>query len=243
MSRKLFPFLTSVWLYYYTNNILLFSIPLLALHCRHYITNLQNRRILTCSLLIFSWFFRVRFWFGLLLTIELVRFALIYGIPFFLRRISEELPRDHVGETALKRVIGLIRKLRNQEMVRSVNEYFMIYALYKQGDCSEPFSQEERSQFEKVFRNFSRTALVVGERITLFFPSFTVRLDSTGIDFNSESALKLIEGPIEGSCPICHENLSDPGVELACCHRYCLDCILPWFDQKEDCPLCRQPLS
>lgn len=244
VSRRALPFLASVWFWCYMDDLFLFLLPLFAFHCRHWISNLWIRRILTCSIFAFSWFFRSWFWIGLILSTELARFALIYGVPFFLRRVSEEMPRDPVGETALKKSIRLLRRLRSQGMTQSVNEYLTIYSQYRQGNRSEPFNQEERSQFEQFFRDFGKTTIVVGgDRITLFFPSFIVRLGSAGIDFDSASTMKLTEGPQTEQCPICQESLSDPGVELSCHHRYCLDCILPWFDQKTDCPLCRQPLS
>lgn len=243
VSRRVLPFLASVWFWCYTNDLFLFLIPLFAFYYRYWVSSLWIRRILTWSTLVFSCFFRSWFWIGLISSTELARFALIYGIPFFLRRVSEEISRDPVGETALKKSIRLLRRLRSQGMTESMNEYLMIYSQYQQGNRTEPFTQEERSQFERFFCDFSKTALVVGDRITLFFPSFIIRLNSTGIDFDPESTMRLIEGSREEQCPICQESLSDPGVELSCHHRFCLDCILPWFDQKTDCPLCRHSLS
>jgi hypothetical protein len=243
VSRQVLPFLVSLFFWHYTSDLLLFSIPLVSLYYRRWISDLWIRRILTCSLLVFSWLSQSWFWVGLISSTELIRFVLIYGVPLFLRRVSEEMPRDPAAETALKKSIQLIRKLRTQGMTQSINEYLTIYMQYRQGDQSESFSAEERSRFERFFRDFSKTALVVGERLTFFFPSFTVRFGPTGIELDSESAMKLIEGPRSEFCSICQGTVSDPGIKLNCQHYYCLGCLPSWLDQKRDCPVCRQPLS
>ena len=186
---------------------------------------------------------RAHFWTGLLLLIEFMKLVLTYGVPFMLRRISEEMPRDSVGETAFKRAVRLLRRLGSQEPSRSINDYLMIYEQYHNQDQTEPFTEQERALFQRFFSDFTQTSLLIDEKIVLLFPSFILRIDSTGIDFDSESAMKLIQPDDFEICPICHDDLLEPAVKLKCEHRYCLTCIARWLQEKTDCPLCRKTVS
>ena len=40
-----------------------------------------------------------------------------------------------------------------------------------------------------------------------------------------------------GTCPICHDNLSDP-TKLHCKHIFCEECVTTWFDREKTCPMC-----
>lgn len=246
ISHQSLPFLASILFWYYTDNIFLFFLPFLSIYLRGQVENSSLHRILIYLGIGFSWANGAHFWTTFLLSIEVIRIGLIYGVPFFLRRIGEEMPRDPVGETAFKRAIRILRKLRTQDTSQSLNEYFITYQQYQDQDATEPFTQKEQEQFHKFFTEFSRTSLVVDDGIVLFFPSFIVRIDPSGIDFGSESAMKLIESSLVDACPICREppsGLSEPWVELNCHHQYCLKCIVRWLREKTECPLCRQVVS
>lgn len=41
-----------------------------------------------------------------------------------------------------------------------------------------------------------------------------------------------------GTCPICHDNLSEP-TKLHCKHIFCEECVATWFDREKTCPMCR----
>ena len=41
-----------------------------------------------------------------------------------------------------------------------------------------------------------------------------------------------------GTCPICHDNLSEP-TKLHCKHIFCEECVSTWFDREKTCPMCR----
>jgi len=43
----------------------------------------------------------------------------------------------------------------------------------------------------------------------------------------------------EEYCSICLEKFDDNNVTLPCKHHYHENCIMQWFDDKSDCPLCR----
>ena len=247
ISRQILPFLLSLWFWQYTDNLLLFLVPLLSIYLRGKLTDSIPRRVLTCAGIGLSWWGQAHFWTGLLVSIELARIALIYGIPFFLRRVSEEMPRDAIGETGLKRIVRLLRGLRSTSAGVAMNEYLSIYQQYQAQDATEPFSQQERDQFERFFRDFDKTALIADESIgvVLFFPGFMVRIRPFGINVDSESAMKLIERDAqpEEACPICRENSPGPWVELSCRHQYCVKCIVRWLQEQAQCPLCRNPVS
>jgi hypothetical protein len=42
-------------------------------------------------------------------------------------------------------------------------------------------------------------------------------------------------------CPACWHEFDDP-VRLECGHRFCEDCIRPWLDGNNSCPVCRRAL-
>ena len=43
-------------------------------------------------------------------------------------------------------------------------------------------------------------------------------------------------------CPICTDDLSGNVVTLGCCKKGIhLDCLIKWFNQKLECPMCRCP--
>jgi len=45
-----------------------------------------------------------------------------------------------------------------------------------------------------------------------------------------------------GTCPICHDNLSDP-TKLHCKHIFCEECVTIWFDREKTCPMCRAQVT
>jgi len=45
-----------------------------------------------------------------------------------------------------------------------------------------------------------------------------------------------------GTCPICHDNLSDP-TKLHCKHIFCEECVTTWFDREKTCPMCRAQVT
>ena len=47
----------------------------------------------------------------------------------------------------------------------------------------------------------------------------------------------------EEHCSICLEKFDDNNVTLPCKHHYHENCIIKWFNDKSDCPLCRMKLQ
>lgn len=47
----------------------------------------------------------------------------------------------------------------------------------------------------------------------------------------------------EECCSICLEKFDDNHVTLPCKHHYHENCIMRWFDDKSDCPLCREKVG
>jgi hypothetical protein len=43
-------------------------------------------------------------------------------------------------------------------------------------------------------------------------------------------------------CPICYDTMND-AVETCCKHQFCNKCILTWYSQKKDCPVCRRNIT
>jgi hypothetical protein len=55
-----------------------------------------------------------------------------------------------------------------------------------------------------------------------------------------------IEAKCEGKiddCSICLNEISidEHIIILPCCHRYHKQCIIQWFNQRNTCPICREP--
>ena len=47
----------------------------------------------------------------------------------------------------------------------------------------------------------------------------------------------------EEYCSICLEKFDGNNVTLPCKHHYHENCIMKWFNDKSDCPLCRMKLQ
>ena len=224
---------------YYQNLFIL--IPFLTLYLKSKIHSFTFRRLLTAAGILVCWYFGSFWW--ILLLIEVLRSLVQFGFPFFLRRVSEEMPRDAVGETALKRAVELLRRARTQAPLLSWFQWQEIYSAYTRKDDSDPFTEEERQKCLKFFREFERSCLVVdSSEITLFLPSFVLRSGREGIHLTSDEAIRLIRGS-EEICPICLENMSRAAIELNCGHHYCLKCIFEWLNQQYSCPLCRREVK
>lgn len=62
----------------------------------------------------------------------------------------------------------------------------------------------------------------------------------------SKSFIEGLKGPTEISgecmCGVCQDNceLKEDLVELPCSHVYHRDCIMPWFEKSNTCPICRK---
>lgn len=48
---------------------------------------------------------------------------------------------------------------------------------------------------------------------------------------------------VEGTCPICQEEMNDAIMLKACNHIFCETCIQLWFDRERTCPLCRSVIA
>lgn len=178
-----------------------------------------------------AWWSQIYFWVGLVLTTELLRFSLMYGLPWLLRRIGQQLPSDPVGETAIKRLIRRVNLV----------DCLLIYQQYQMQDDSEPLSPTERAAVQRCFTEFDRTSFVFDRGLIVFLPSFMIRIQDSGIQLTD--AMKVVQPSSDDTCPICREQPSPPWIELNCNHRYCLGCILNWLQRKMDCPLCRRSVS
>jgi hypothetical protein len=47
------------------------------------------------------------------------------------------------------------------------------------------------------------------------------------------------------SCPICSEDfpVDSQALRLPCSHLFHKDCVMPWLEMKQTCPICRNELS
>lgn len=47
------------------------------------------------------------------------------------------------------------------------------------------------------------------------------------------------------TCPVCQDELSigDKVIDLKCNHSFCEDCIIPWLEKHNSCPLCRMEME
>lgn len=75
----------------------------------------------------------------------------------------------------------------------------------------------------------------------------SVQSDATSTPTSSTSSstepkvIKCITRERTLACPICREDYSVGmnTVKLPCSHHYCKECIVPWLEKRNNCPLCR----
>lgn len=41
-------------------------------------------------------------------------------------------------------------------------------------------------------------------------------------------------------CLVCQSELTGQVTVLPCLHKYHTDCLMPWFEQRDTCPTCKQ---
>jgi hypothetical protein len=59
-----------------------------------------------------------------------------------------------------------------------------------------------------------------------------------------ESEPRTPEDDAKENCPTCWDEIKEP-IRLVCGHRFCKDCILPWFNSTpaaDNCPICKRVL-
>lgn len=215
--------------------------PVIGILCRSHISDIYIRRFLSWSMIIWSYFSGMSIWFLLLLIIEVIREFLRFGVPWIFTRISQNLPENAAAETLSRRLFKLLQVIHRQPIILS-GQQLMLYCInYGQGDVSEKFTSDEKLRFGKFFREFSSTCFILeSDAITIFFPSFVIRVTSDGIQFTSDDAIKLVRyEKTDDICAICRGPFEELSVRLKCKHRYCLKCIFMWFTRQYICPTCR----
>jgi cell pole-organizing protein PopZ len=64
---------------------------------------------------------------------------------------------------------------------------------------------------------------------------------------DAEAALGVPTVKCEGSCVVCLGDLAECQSEVveipACKHQFCKDCLIPWLERKNSCPLCRAQVA
>lgn len=71
-------------------------------------------------------------------------------------------------------------------------------------------------------------------------PSRVTYIASLQVEVEAETS----EGSIKDTCPTCWHEIEAP-IRLVCGHRFCKDCILPWFRAASavgSCPICKKDL-
>lgn len=49
--------------------------------------------------------------------------------------------------------------------------------------------------------------------------------------------------PVSPDCSICLGQITDPSTIVPCGHLFDNDCIIPWMETSQTCPLCREPVD
>jgi len=217
--------------------------PILILLSRQYILDHKIKAAISYFSIIWTFITGSRMWSMILLNIELIRLGLKYGVPYIMKKIGQKIDKDPISETLLKRLFSLSRDMKLQPLQTSAYQLYLYIICYKNKDISQAFNDDEFAKFKKFFSNFEDTHIIIGKEydsVTLFFPSFILRLSKEGFQLTTDEAIKLLENiPQNEICTVCRETLSDTSVELKCKHLYCLNCIFSWLNQQYTCPTCR----
>jgi len=219
-------------------------IPLLNLYVRKHLTNFTFRMCIAWSTIVYSLMFGSFYWSFILILSESIRLFFLFGLLSLLKSLSNKIPDDDIGETALKRVVDVLKRVRHEDPRSLILELSTIYMQYSQGDTSDPFTQSDIERIKKFCRELNESVFIFeSNATTIFFPTFVVRHDENGLHVTSEKAISLNLNLEDEICAICHEQIATYQARLECGHYYCLNCIYQWFDQAYNCPLCRRELS
>jgi len=241
-------------------------LPILSLFIRPYITDQYIKRLFNWITLFWVWASGAWAWVTILLTIETIRETFRFGVPRILGRISNRIETDPVTETLFRKLCGFLRRANRQNVGTILLELYSSVVSFSHGDSSGAFDENEKQKFRKFFTDFPKTCFILDEErrsVTIFFPSFVMRLSFQGLQITSDEAIKLIrsaedpekidelpklpsakpigEEDIKSTdpCAICRDKLGDIAVKLKCNHQYCLNCIFTWLNRQYVCPLCR----
>jgi hypothetical protein len=217
----------------------LFSfIPLISLFLRSKLESFSMRILFSWGTIVYTFLFGQSYWCFLLFSIELLRIFLLVGLMPIFQNIH--IPNDNIGETALKRIVDLIKNARNEDPYQTILKLIRIQMQYRQGDDSDPFTENDIAIIKKFFQDFAESCfLFESNTFTVFFPTFVIHRNSSGLKITSDKAIQLNLHP-DTTCAICRESIQSYGVILRCQHEYCLNCIYSWLNQEYTCPLCRK---
>ena len=57
----------------------------------------------------------------------------------------------------------------------------------------------------------------------------------------ARTKLETLKGKVDENCPICLGDVDNIHVKLPDCgHYFCKECIVPWFERNNTCPICRK---
>jgi hypothetical protein len=228
---------------------ILSSIPIIVLFTRTIIFNVNIRRVLGWTMIVWTYFNRMNSWLILFIIIEFIREFIFFGLPYLMIKLSTITLDYPCGETMARRLFKIIKVITQQPIFISIQQLMSIIIAYKQEDESERFNEEEKKKFQKFFRDFYQTSFLYEPNIssiTIFFPSFIIRFSHEDLQLTTADAMKLIgknDIKDEDICPICHDKYTDISIELECKHRYCHKCIFSWLNQQYTCPMCRSTVD
>lgn len=230
--------------------------PIISLLIRPYIIDPRIRRAFIWFVIFWMWMAGNWAWITILLTIESVREALRFGVPRLLDNVSKHIEITPSSETMLRRIYRLLREINRRDINSIIFELSHDIIFYSRGDSSEAFDENEKHKFYKFFTDFSKTCFIIDEKqsITIFFPSFVIRISATGMQITNDESIQLIRYPdgeicrkllpdSNETCAICREDISNIAVKLKCSHKYCLNCIFTWLNRQYTCPVCRGEIS
>ena len=122
---------------------------------------------------------------------------------------------------------------------------------FDEHDCSPLTNQEaaERMDFMRILRLFLQNESSLDDSLLEQFLPHGERLAPPAAISEVRNlprrTLNTISGKFDPKCPVCLALFDDDDViiEMPCEHSFHGDCLLPWLQKTNSCPLCRHELK
>ncbi|KAL2396397.1 putative ATP-dependent helicase [Exophiala dermatitidis] len=147
-----------------------------------------------------------------------------------LERILKHVQQLGVGQTkamnSLEQEVNQFRDTMNSRLdyYRALQKISDTVAPYQEENVGRPLSQKEYRAFETEEAKLQQKIVSLSGKLRYLLHMKT----------ESKSAAPRI-------CTICTDNF-EVGTMTSCGHQFCKDCILTWWAQHRNCPVCKTPL-